>query len=55
MEVVSRLYYGLMLYWGKIGVMEKKMETTVMGLFRVWGLGLLLGCVLVWAAVEELS
>ena len=30
------------LYWGYIGIMEKKMETTVMGLgFGVLGLGVL--------------
>ena len=29
------------IYWGYIGIMENKMETTIMGLgFRVWGLGL---------------
>ena len=22
-------------YWGNIGIMEKKMETTIMGLYRV--------------------
>ena len=25
------------LYWGYIGIMEKKMETTIMGLYRVLG------------------
>ena len=33
--------YGviLRLYRGITGMMEKKMETTIMGLYRVWGLG----------------
>ena len=33
------LGYILGLYWGYIGIMEKKLETTVMGCIglRVWG------------------
>ena len=31
------IYWGL--YWGYIGIMEKEMEATIMGLYRVWGLG----------------
>ena len=27
---------GLGLYWGYIRIMEKKMETTIMGLYRVY-------------------
>ena len=27
--------YILGLYWGNIGIMEKKMETTILGLYRV--------------------
>ena len=35
---VYRSYTGL--YWGYLGIMEKKMETTIWGLgFRVWSLG----------------
>ena len=26
-------------YWGNIGIMERKIETTKMGLYRIWGLG----------------
>ena len=33
--------YGI--HWGHIGIVEKKMETTIMGLYRVEGLGYLLG------------
>ena len=29
-----RDYIGFRVYWGYIGIMEKKMETTTMGLYR---------------------
>ena len=29
------MVFGAYIIWGNIGIMEKKMETTIMGLYRV--------------------